>query len=82
MLYLYIVLGVYLSGYHVVPKALSKEEILQSTKSCHAIIFDSIISMDILITMSGAGLEVIVPSQCSSKYIVLSFHQTVFLIYW
>lgn len=58
--------GVYLSGYHVVPKALSKEEILQSTKSCHAIIFDSIISMDILIKMSGAGLEVIVPSQCSS----------------
>lgn len=67
MLYLYIVLGVYLSGYHVVPKALSNEEILQSTKSCHANMFDSIISMDNLKNKSGAGLELIVPSQCSSK---------------
>lgn len=58
--------GVYLSGYHVVPRALSHDEILQSTKSCHANIFDSIISMDDLKNKSGTGLELIVPSQCSS----------------
>lgn len=58
--------GVYLSGYHVVPRALSHDEILQSTKSCHANIFDSIISMDDLRKKSGTGLELIVPSQCSS----------------
>lgn len=58
--------GVYLSGFHVVPRALSRDEILQSTKSCHANIFDSIISMDGLKNKSGTGLELIIPSQCSS----------------
>lgn len=58
--------GVYLSGYHVVPRALSRDDILQLTKSCHANIFDSIISMDDLKNKSGTGLELIVPSQCSS----------------
>lgn len=62
-----LVLGVYLSGYHVVPRALSRGDILQLTKSCHANIFDSIISMDDLKNKSGTGLELIVPSQCSSK---------------
>lgn len=58
--------GVYISGYHVVPKALSGNEILQITKSCHTNNVASIISMDDLKGKSGVGLQLIVPSQCSS----------------
>lgn len=64
----YIVIGVYISGYHVVPKALSGNEILQITKSCHTNNVASIISMDDLKGKSGVGLQLIVPSQCSSEY--------------
>ena len=60
--------GVVISGYQIILQPLSVEQILSSAKTCHAKFTDSYISMTDLSTAASKGVEMIVPSQCDSKY--------------
>lgn len=59
-------LGMFISGYQIVPNPVSSDDILQFANTCHSKSAQSVVTMDDFIRKPLSGIEVIAPSKCDS----------------
>lgn len=61
--------GISISGYQIVSEALTDAQIIQSSKTCNAKFAGSFVTMEDFKNVDFGKIEVVIPSQCDSKYV-------------